>query len=1005
MMVRILLFSALLLYSLGAKSQQTRIKTDPLQALSQAKELYQNGQYNLAYPILLDLRNKIRSKRTIGEIASDELEFYIIAIELKRNEASAEKQALLFVQLNGNDALQQKMSFQLAEFYFRQQDYRNAIISYEQASAANLSEEERAGMDFRLGYGYFSLQQYDKAWGFLQRAANDDSGPYYADANYYYGYLVFNKQRYEDALEFFKRVDTHPQYGKVAPYYIATIYYQQGKKEQAITYAEDVLKKSSSAAYDIGLKRMLGHAYFEKKLFTKALPFLQTYIAQTPKASREDLYQLSYCFYENRQFSEAINGFKGLTDGQDSLSQSAMYLLGDAYLKTGQPENARNAFSFSARNSSNEKQKEVSMFNYGKLSFELGYQDVAITELRSFLQMFPSSTFVNEGKEILAMLLAGTSNYREAFSLIESMLNPSSVIRKLSPRVFYGRAMEWIGDGRNAAADSLLDRILFDYPDAGIMSAVHFWKGELSFRQHKFSEAIRFMNMYLDNPKIQEAEVQTFHARYTLGYALLKSENYAKARDQFDQISANSTITFSELERDAFIRSADCSFMLKDFVKAKSKYNTVISSNWSAADYATYQLAMIEGINSSDEKIRLLMNFEKKYSTSPLRSTAYLEISNTYLADEKFKEAIPYLQQLLKTETPTSSMRPKAFLRLGIAFYNLDNSKDALKSYESLVSEYPNSSEVEEALESARAIFLEEGRTNDFVTFAKQAGRSVSVAEQDSLAFAAAENKLAYGDQISAINSFNAYLKEFPTGAYVIEALYLRSDLYVKRNELEKALDGLVKLAELAPNKYAEQSVAQAARIYYFNIKDFEKAENYFIQYKAMATLPTNRIDAMRGLLRCQYQLKKWEEGFSNANELLQDKAIGTDDKVLAYMILGKFLQANEKLNDALSQYKNVITLSKAAYAAEARYETAAIYFSLNDLKTAEKAAFETINKSGSYDYWITKAYLLLGDVFIKQKDIFNAKATLQSVADNSEIPELKKEAESKLAQIAYNEK
>jgi TolA-binding protein len=207
------------------------------------------------------------------------------------------------------------------------------------------------------------------------------------------------------------------------------------------------------------------------------------------------------------------------------------------------------------------------MFNYGKLSFELGYQDVAITELRSFLQMFPSSTFVNEGKEILAMLLAGTSNYREAFSLIESMLNPSSVIRKLSPRVFYGRAMEWIGDGKNAAADSLLDRILFDYPDAGIMSAVHFWKGELSFRQHKFSEAIRFMNMYLDNPKIQEAEVQTFHARYTLGYALLKSENYAKARDQFDQISANSTITFSELERDAFIRSADCSFMLKDKFK------------------------------------------------------------------------------------------------------------------------------------------------------------------------------------------------------------------------------------------------------------------------------------------------------------------------------------------------------------------------------------------------------------------------------------------------------
>ncbi len=63
-----------------------------------------------------------------------------------------------------------------------------------------------------------------------------------------------------------------------------------------------------------------------------------------------------------------------------------MYLLGDAYLKTGQKANARNAFLFCAANSSNAKQKEISQFNYGKLSYELGYQDVAprrITEIHT----------------------------------------------------------------------------------------------------------------------------------------------------------------------------------------------------------------------------------------------------------------------------------------------------------------------------------------------------------------------------------------------------------------------------------------------------------------------------------------------------------------------------------------------------------------------------------------------------------------------------------------------
>ncbi len=55
-----------------------------------------------------------------------------------------------------------------------------------------------------------------------------------------------------------------------------------------------------------------------------------------------------------------------------------MYLLGDAYLRTGQKANARNAFLMCARNSSNQKQQEVSQFNYAKLSYELGYQDVAL---------------------------------------------------------------------------------------------------------------------------------------------------------------------------------------------------------------------------------------------------------------------------------------------------------------------------------------------------------------------------------------------------------------------------------------------------------------------------------------------------------------------------------------------------------------------------------------------------------------------------------------------------
>ena len=57
----------------------------------------------------------------------------------------------------------------------------------------------------------------------------------------------------------------------------------------------------------------------------------------------------------------------------------------------------------------------------------------------------------------------------------------------------------------------------------------------------------------------------------------------------------------------------------------------------------------------------------------------------------------------------------------------------------------------------------------------------------------------------------------------------------------------------------------------------------------------------------------------------------------------------------------------------------------------------DVIKVTGSYDYWVAKAYILLGDIYLEQKDYFNAKATYKSVADNATIPELKKEAQTKL--------
>src|SRR4029079_11243477 len=118
--------------------------------------------------------------------------------------------------------------------------------------------------------------------------------PNYLDANYYYGFIAFNDRNYNDALDAFKKVENHPEYGKVVPFYIANIYYEQGKRDEALQYAEAAIKKSPSSYYDKEMKRLIGHAYFDKRQFSKALPYLEAYAAKTPRLSREDQYELSY---------------------------------------------------------------------------------------------------------------------------------------------------------------------------------------------------------------------------------------------------------------------------------------------------------------------------------------------------------------------------------------------------------------------------------------------------------------------------------------------------------------------------------------------------------------------------------------------------------------------------------------------------------------------------------------------------------------------------------------
>ena len=1000
--ITLLLFAAV--FSFSAFAQPTHAISDPEKNFKDAKELFVKEQFALAYPLFAALKAE-NPDNTISNhtYINDDVNYYYIVCQLKLQQPVAVQDARHYISVVSNEPRRQLLSYHLAKYYFIKEDFSNAINYYERAGLDNLSNDEIADAKFEKAYCYFNLKQFAEAKPLFDEIHQLPDNKYFIPANYYYGFISYYEKNYNEALKAFKLVETKEEYKGVVPYYIAEIYYFQGKKEEALRYGESVLGRAGTLFYQKEMNLLIGQLYFEKKNYKKALPLLEAYVNSSAQVTKEVMYELSYCYYDANKLDKAIEGFKQLSTEKDSMGQNSMYLLGDCYLRTNQKANARNAFQYSAYNNSNKLQQQISRFNYAKLSYELGYQDIALNEMKKYLADYPNSEYDIEAKEILVSLLANTNNFADALQLYESFDRPTPSMQKVYPRILYGRAVELVNDQQIKSADDLLTKVLA-LPASSVTPYANFWKGEIAYRNNEYDNAIKYLSFYTLANVPAQGEANRNTANYDLGYSWFQKENYTKALGYFEQITKLVTVTSPAMEQDAYVRSADAYFMNSDFTKANAMYDNVVNNALPQSDYAMFQKAMIAGVKNSANKINTLITLLKQYPKSNLVADVNMEIAQTYIADEKFLSAVPYLTNILN-DAEAGGLKPRAYLKLGLVYYNTDKYDEALANYQTLVQKYPQSSEADEATDIMKNIYVEIGKPNDYVEMMRRAGKNISVNEADSLTYTSAALKYNANDCNAALAGYKNYLSRYPDGAYVLEANYFSSECYNAAKDFENALVGYDYVNSKGLNRFFEKATLEAARITYFELKDYSKAKKYFESLTSGSVNQDNQLEALRGLVRCYYQLKDYAQANAAAKNLLTKKGISTDDKSVAFLVLGKSQQVNNDCAAAIASFKSCAAINKAAWGAEARYEIANCQFSMRSFAVAEKSALAVIKETGSYDIWVTKSYILLGDIFMQQKDYFNAKATYESVAKNSVIPELKNEAQQKLDKAIAEEK
>ena len=938
-------------------------------------------------------------------------DFYYAYCAAKLDLPDAELLFTRFIEAYHHTTLRNKAYFEIGSYYFRKNKSVDALKWYEKVDTKELTNDELIEYKFNFGYVYFKRKKFAEAKP-LFKAIKDANHDYSEPATYYYGFISFYEENYKEAEKSFNALKNSTRYKDAVPYYLTQIYFLRKDYETVIGYAGPLLSNPKTDNIK-EIAHIVGQAYFELGDFERSVPLIEAYVEDAKKVSKEELYQLAYAQYKTANYKDAVNNFQQLNVVKDSLGQNAMYCLADCYLKTDDKDKARDAFGQASSMQYDAFISEVASFQYAKLSYELSYTSQAITGLTSFLEQYPKSAYANEAGNLLSQALLDTKNYGKAIEILETYDVSGPAVKKVYQMVTYYRAVELYND--NLFDDALLNvnKSLQTPIDDKTNALALFLKGNILYEQEDYGGAAanfsKFKQFNLQDPSSQNFASKTL-ANYNIAYCNFKEKNYSTAASFFEQTIKNPGSingTNQRIVPDAFLRNADCLFMTKSYTKAIANYDEVINKNWQGAEYALVQKSVINGLQGNNsEKINTLEYLNSKFPNNIYKDYSLFEMSNAYIASGNFNSAIVKLKKLTSTY-PSSPYAPKGFLKLGLAHFNTQQEEKALTAYKKVVLDYRNTEEALEALRALKELYVYLGRPNDYVSFVQnQAGINVSATQQDSLLFESAESQYLSGNCAKAIPSLSEYIALFPTGNFIVSALYYRADCLFKAGNFADAYPDYKKVVGFGASKFQENALLRSTYIAYEKNADYTEALYLYNELSQVASLQSNQEIALIGLLRCNFKLKKYDEVITNASLVLSNNAINDEVKTEATFYKAKALLEKNRYQEAESYFQDIVnTISISSIKAESAYSLAYILHKKYLYEASNTACFNIKNEYASYEYWVVKTFILISDNYVMLDNVFQAKATLQSIVNNySGDDALLQEATDKLNKLKEDE-
>ena len=447
-----------------------------------------------------------------------------------------------------------------------------------------------------VGEAYFASNNYPAAIAYIEglKRRTPKINATYQRLTYNQGVNDFNAERYPQAVANLDKslkfpVDNTLQ--QAAQFWKAEAYSAGKQYDTAIPlYAS--ISKSGSGDYASKSLYALGYAYYNKKDYTRALPYFRDFVSRGGDADDRSqvldaTIRLADTYFAAKQYENAIRSYDQAIAQNAPDKDYASYQKAIILSYVGRDAEAKAQFDQVQRQFPNSRFVDESLFQRANVDFEKGSYQAAIQGFTKLIQDKPSSSLVPAALLKRAIAYGNVQQYDPAVADYKRILDNYGDSEQAQSALL-GIQNTLNDAGRPEEFSQVLGQYKKSNPGSTDVERVQFENAKNIYANGKYQQAIQsflsFMQEYPASPGTNEA-------RYYLAESYRQTNDPANALRYYNMVVTDNK---SDYVVRAATRAAELEVKQKNFPQAVRNYQIIIGKANGKAEQVAAQLGLMD---------------------------------------------------------------------------------------------------------------------------------------------------------------------------------------------------------------------------------------------------------------------------------------------------------------------------------------------------------------------------------------------------------------------------